>query len=66
MKEAVGYTPAAAEGEGDAVAREVDLGDVVNMMISGVQPATLRSRGGMRLQSLSFFALESTARTALS
>ena len=42
----MGYAPVAAEGEGDAVAREVDLGDIVSMMVSGVQSATPQpSRG---------------------
>jgi len=42
----VGYAPVAAEGEGDAVAREVDLGGIVSMMVSGVQSATPQpSRG---------------------
>lgn len=66
VKEAVSYTPAAAEGEGDAVAHEVDLEDDFSIVIYGIQLATPRSSRGMRLQRLGFFALDSTGKSRAS
>lgn len=59
----MGYAPAAAEGEGNAIAREVDLGDVISMIVSRGRPAAPQPNRGMRSQSLSFFVLFPTSKS---